>query len=322
MKINIERSFQQYLEMNGIDVAMLLGEAKIPNLLWKEELKLDEDQFFRLQEVLGHYLTDKQILAISDIKSLQLFMPALFAALSALDGLQALHRFARYKSLVGPVKIDIIEEKDSIQVSLSPASANYQFSYFSVVNELSLILSILRTGTGKEIAPITIKQPYSVGQDILEFWNAPVENGNAVVISFSTESLEQPFLTKNNTMWQMIQPELERQLEELHTQEAFLNIVHQELQRLIVGGEATVDHLASNMGLSTRTLQRKLKKEQTTFKVELQAAQFNMAIGFAKQEQLSTEEIAYLVGYSEVSAFYRAFKKWSGMTFKQYLIVN
>lgn len=91
------------------------------------------------------------------------------------------------------------------------------------------------------------------------------------------------------------------------------------LQRLIVAGEGTLENVAARMGISARTLQRKLTEEHTTFTAELQAVQFRMALSFAIDEKLPLEEIAFLVGYSEVSAFTRAFKKWSGMTMNQYL---
>lgn len=79
-----------------------------------------------------------------------------------------------------------------------------------------------------------------------------------------------------------------------------------------------IDTIASRLGVSVRTLQRYLANGQTTFKVETQLVQQKMAIEFAKNPQLTTTEIAYLVGYTEVSSFTRAFKRWTGQTLTQY----
>lgn len=117
----------------------------------------------------------------------------------------------------------------------------------------------------------------------------------------------------------MIAPELERQLQAIKSEKPFINTVHKELQKIVASGNFSLKILSQKLGLSERTLQRKLNKEHTTFKAELQAVQFEMAIFFATQENQIIEEIAYLVGYSEASAFSRALKKWSGVTFKEYI---
>lgn len=75
-----------------------------------------------------------------------------------------------------------------------------------------------------------------------------------------------------------------------------------------------IEDIAHRLG---RTLQRNLSAENTSFKQELQAVQKAMAFSYLKMN-LSTEEISSLVGYSEVNAFSRAFKKWTGMTMTDY----
>ena len=117
----------------------------------------------------------------------------------------------------------------------------------------------------------------------------------------------------------MIAPELEQQLQAIKSEKPFMNMVHQELQKIVTSGNFSLGTLSQKLGMSQRTVQRKLKAEKTSFKAELQAVQFGMAIFFTTQEHQTIEAIAYLVGYSEASAFSRAFKKWSGMTLKQYI---
>lgn len=319
MKICVDQNFQRFLTKNKIDLATLLAEAKIPNLLWQGVVHLDEAQYFKFKEVLSHHLSDEQMLMVSDIENLKLFKPAVFAALSAANGLQALHRFSKYKTIFAPIAIDIIQDKNKVTVHIKPQTSHYHLSYFSVVNELCFILGIIRTGTNELIVPDQIQQPYQLGDKILEYFKTPSKNSQAVSITFLLADLEKPFFTKNNTMWHMIAPELERQLQAIKSEKPFMNMVHQELQKIVASGDFSLNILSQKLGMSQRTLQRKLKAEQTSFKGELQTVQFSMAVFFATQEHQTIEEIAYLVGYSEASAFSRAFKKWSGMTFKQYI---
>lgn len=319
MKICVDQNFQRFLTNHEIDLAALLAEAQIPNLLSQNIIYLDEAQYFQFKAVLSRHLSDEQMLMLSDIDRLKLFKPAIFAALSAANGLQALYRFSKYKAIFAPISIDIIEAKDMVTVRIKPQIAKYEFSYFSVVNELCFMLGIIRTGTNELIIPAQIQQPYQLGDKILDYLKAPPENSQSVAMSFHLTDLEKPFFTKNNMMWQMIAPELERQLQAIKSEKPFINLVHQELQKIIASGNFSLGILSQKLGMSQRTLQRKLKAEHTSFKAELQAVQFGMAIFFATQKHQTIEEIAYLVGYSEASAFSRAFKKWSGMTLKQYI---
>lgn len=175
MKICVDQSFQNFLAINKIDLPFLLAEAQLPNLSWQDVLHIDEAQYFQFQEVLSRHLSDEQILMVSDIDNLKLFKPAIFAALSADNGLQALYRFSKYKAIVAPIIIDITERKDIVTVRIKPQTPKYTFPYFSVVNELSFMLGIIRTGTNEQIIPVQIQQPYTLGDKILDYFKVPLK---------------------------------------------------------------------------------------------------------------------------------------------------
>ncbi len=72
------------------------------------------------------------------------------------------------------------------------------------------------------------------------------------------------------------------------------------------------------LGSVARTLQRNLTAEGTKFNQELQNVQKILAFGYLKNPDMTTDDVAYLLGYSEVSSFSRAFKKWTGQTISEY----
>lgn len=75
----------------------------------------------------------------------------------------------------------------------------------------------------------------------------------------------------------------------------------------------SMEEVASRLQYSSRTVQRKLRKEKTSYPEQLQLVQKTLA--FIQLEQGdSAEEISNLLGYSEATAFSRAFKKWTGQT--------
>lgn len=83
-------------------------------------------------------------------------------------------------------------------------------------------------------------------------------------------------------------------------------------------GEADVGHIAERLNTSRQTLYRKLKLEGVSFQCLLEEVRYSLAIEQLKESDLSLSEIAYSIGFSDLSAFSRAFKRWSGDTPKAY----
>jgi AraC-like DNA-binding protein len=77
-------------------------------------------------------------------------------------------------------------------------------------------------------------------------------------------------------------------------------------------GDPSVERVAEKMGLSRQTLYRKLKAEGATFEKLLDQLRHKMALHYLNGKKVSVNETAYLVGFSDPSAFSRAFKRWTG----------
>lgn len=77
-------------------------------------------------------------------------------------------------------------------------------------------------------------------------------------------------------------------------------------------GDPSVERIAEKMGLSRQTLYRKLKAEGATFEKLLDELRHKMALHYLNGKKVSVNETAYLVGFSDPSAFSRAFKRWTG----------
>ncbi len=162
-----------------------------------------------------------------------------------------------------------------------------------------------------------VESPFAYEAETVAEFGLPVQKGDSNRLVFDKADLQKPFLTQNNIMWQYLETELNQHLAQHVREQSFAGYVQQELYAAIPSGLFMVEDIAHRLGLSVRTLQRNLSAENTSFKQELQAVQKAMAFSYLKMG-LPTEEISSLIGYSEVNAFSRSFKKWTGKTISQY----
>ena len=92
--------------------------------------------------------------------------------------------------------------------------------------------------------------------------------------------------------------------------------VRAEVERLIMPilhtGGANMERIAAKLGVSRKTLFRKLKAEGVTFDKVLDDLRHRMAVDYLSARKVSVNETAYLVGFSDPAAFSRAFKRWTG----------
>ena len=83
-------------------------------------------------------------------------------------------------------------------------------------------------------------------------------------------------------------------------------------------GEPTLDRLARRLHMSARTLHRRLAEESTTFRQVVSEVRQELAERHLREGKLAIAEIAFLLGFSEASAFHRAFKRWTGLSPQKY----
>ena len=81
---------------------------------------------------------------------------------------------------------------------------------------------------------------------------------------------------------------------------------------------ATQNEIAAAMGLSPRTLRRKLQDSDITYKDILNKVRTDKAIGLLRDNKLRIYQVGELMGYTNLSNFRRAFKMWTGKTFKDF----
>ncbi|WP_314715316.1 AraC family transcriptional regulator [Leptotrichia wadei] len=320
MKLTVPKQFQDFLKSIGLSMENILEKAGIPNILWKEEIQFSTEEYYLFLKEIDEVITDEQILAISNIDNLNMFIPSFFAALSSKNGLEGIKRLAKYKKLIGPVFLEIKEFEEIVQVQYFFEQKEKELPRFAVLNEQLLLMNLLNKGIGKEIIPISVTSPFEYGEFLSKEMNITVNKGVQNEIIFSMKDLKKPFLTANNIMVEYLEPQLKQKLaeKESETLETFTDRVQKKLFQLIPGGQFSLENVAEEFGISARTVQRNLAVENIKFNQVVKNVQKIMTLNYLESKELSIDEIAYLVGYTETSSFYRAFKGWTGKTVLQY----
>ena len=320
MKITMPKQFQDFLKSIGMSMENILEKAGIPNILWKEEIQFSTEEYYLFLKEIDEVITDEQILAISNVDNLNMFIPSFFAALSSKNGLEGIKRLAKYKKLIGPIFLEIKEFEEIVQVQYFFEQREKELPHFAVLNEQLLLMNLLNKGIGKGIMPISVTSPFEYGEFLSKEMNITVNKGVQNEIIFSMKDLKKPFLTANNIMVEYLEPQLKQKLaeKESETFETFADRVQKKLFQLIPSGQFNLENVAEEFGISARTVQRNLAVENIKFNQVVKNVQKIMTLNYLESKELSIDEIAYLVGYTETSSFYRAFKGWTGKTVLQY----
>ena len=138
--------------------------------------------------------------------------------------------------------------------------------------------------------------------------------GPSNTVVFSALDAQRPILVANEKIWEFFEPELQKRLSELNNQMTTTERVQDALLALLPSGQTSINDVAKTLHISSRTLQRRLKSEGTSFQLLLNISRERLARHYLKCSTLSSTEISFLLGFDEPNSFFRAFHSWTGET--------
>lgn len=135
---------------------------------------------------------------------------------------------------------------------------------------------------------------------------------NAILLD--ERGLDLPLRSPNPRLAAEIARHADEALARLPPLETFVEKVRALIEAELCGGNPNADHIASSLQMSTRTLSRRLEETGTSHKALLDDVRARLARHYLVNERRSVAEVCRLLGFSEVSAFHRAFKRWYGVS--------
>lgn len=304
----------------GLKSEHILRRARLPDDTFsRTEHGLSTEEYIRLWLSLEAEINNPSFpLLLVEKVSAEIFDPPIFAALCSSNMMQAVQRLARYKQLVAPMVLETAVDNNGI-LTVSPrwlSETNIPTSL--QVAELAFILQLARLATREPIKALNVYLPQLLTRTqaghFTRFFGTAVSQGEKPVISFSATDALRPFLTVNEGMWQIFEPELRRRLSQLDITASTAERVRAVLLELLPGNEATIEKTADRLGMSKRTLQRRLEDEGLNFRMLVNTCRENLARHYLSNTSLSAYEIAFLLGFEDPNSFYRAFMSWTGQT--------
>ncbi len=186
---------------------------------------------------------------------------------------------------------------------------------------LTFILSSCRLNFNKPLNPKRVEMTHNQHQCLdryEKFFKCRVDlNRPAPVLSLSLSDVDKPLRSGDEYLAQLHDRIMEDYVSRL-SEVRLIRSVQKVLAAQLPDGQVTVDAVAKELGMSTRKLQRDLKLEGTTYQDLLNSTRKDLAQRYVKDSRNDLTEVAFILGFADLSTFSRSFKRWTGVSPSRY----
>ncbi|MNI22116.1 HTH-type transcriptional regulator VirS [compost metagenome] len=316
--IRIPPGFWASLRQLGIaahDVARKAGQP----LTIITEPAVTTAQYFALWQAYSDLIGDtaKGIIGLAAGFETAKYPPTVLATYHARDYRDALKRMVRYKQLCPPENLRIIEEGENCTIELEWQYTEQPGPPMLIGVTLAYLLELGRRGTGQPLTARFVEFSHAMGDvQVLEaYFGCPIRIGAPCNrLTLHRSDLDRPFVSYNEELLEILTPALDQTLNEQQRKRSTTGRVKWIMKRSLSGGRPDMQAVAKELGMSDRTLQRRLTEEHTTFKQLLAQTRHEQAREYLADPSLEIKEVAFMIGFEDQNSFYRAFRLWEGDT--------
>jgi len=325
VSIQMVRFFAEVVERVGVSRDQLLTSAGLdPEILADHDARLslaDYDRVVRAalalsrDEALGLHLLERSRFGTSHL------LGHLASHVTTLR--QAIETATRYQGILSDQPKSTLCEQDDI------ASVRYAFPpvdapmvRFAAELAMSGFLHLIQRFVGPNAQPRGVFFGYrapSYHAEYTRVFGGTERFGHAFTgIEFERAWLDRTQLHQNPELYAVLREQAERALGRLVRDENLAQVVKAQLASCDPSQMLTMEEMARLLSMSARTLRRRLVAEGVEYKDMIKQARIGKAKRLLENPRISIQEAAYAMGYATPAAFHRAFKRWTGMTPKEY----
>jgi AraC-like DNA-binding protein len=315
-RFRIHGTLGRRLEELGVSPVAVLRRAGLPmGLFDQSRILVTTEEMFALYNAVHEISDDPGIgLKLGSEERPERYSPVDIAAIYSRSFGDALKRIARYKRLVSPQEIRIVEGREcAVEFVWLLAETTEEPTWIDMC--FAWTITIGRRGTGRSIHPsrVEFRRPEAQRRVYEDYFGCPVEFGaRRNKLFFHAEDVREPFVTHNPELLELVAPQLEAELKQQLADRSLREQAKGILKRLLAGQKPRLEDVAVELRVSARSLQRHLLEEGITFHSLVEEARREIAQHYLSQSSLELNETAYLLGYEDPNSFIRAFHKWEG----------
>ncbi|MFN7917375.1 MAG: AraC family transcriptional regulator [Vicinamibacterales bacterium] len=250
-----------------------------------------------------------------------------YVILSCRTAGEALDRLARYAPLLNDgLQVSLVDDGVLTSCRFAADSSVDSFLHRSprhVIETLAAGIAVtLRRLAVRPLEPVTVtfrhEAPASVGEH-LRILGGTVRFGQpADAVVYSGDALEIPFISADPALLDVFEGDARRKLDALALRGGVSGRVLAFLGARLKGAVPPLAEVASALAMSERSVQRSLSEEQTSYRQLVDEVRKSLALEHLARPGTSATDVAFLLGFSEPSAFTRAFRRWTGSAPTEY----
>jgi AraC-like DNA-binding protein len=214
------------------------------------------------------------------------------------------------------IMIELVEGKDTSELRWGVSTdlgCNMQANYQAALLDLNLLRYIGGRAFRPSYVSLTTDARAKDVAEIEHVLGCRFHNRAATsAVAFPSAMLDQSVPSANKLLFKLLGGYLERV--KVSSRTTIVERVEDYVRGSLASGHCSIERCARKLGTSVRTLQSHLSEHDLQFSDILERQRMQLANGYLERPELSLDEVAALLGYSEQSSFGRAFKRWTGST--------
>lgn len=235
---------------------------------------------------------------------------------------EALQIFQRHMALMSEGEQLLLEPAGNglkLIYGFTPSTAGHRFA---VERSMSAALTWARALTGMALAPLQVGFRHDAGCALLHYqqvFGAPVLFAQASdYLLVSAQHLALPLNGANPYLKQLLSARVEALLQGLTENSGMARQVRNLIDMALSEGQPSVGRISAQLNMSRQTLHRRLQAEGLNYRGLLAAVRRERALMALSQGRGNLDALSQALGYSELSAFFKAFKRWYGLSPRRY----
>ena len=262
-------------------------------------------------DLLGYHLAEAP-----DLREIGLLYYVLASSQTLLEALQ---RAARYSSMANEAISLRCITGNAFGVSFHYVGVSRHLDQHQIEFWMTALVRICRQLTGLHVLPSRVRLTHrrAWNKELASDFSATMSNSAQppMTLHFPTASGTRPWSARTSISTSFCAPTARRRsLENEEIAARSGRRVENAIVPLLPHGKAQVGEIARQLGVSQRTLARRLIAEESLLLRGLENLRSDLANRYLADPELAVSQIAWLLGYRDVGAFSHAFKRWTGKT--------